>query len=243
MSLSDNFEEELIARPDHEIVDIAQSVLEHYGIRHVCYYSKSVTRKKPDVATNYADAWIDHYIRNRYHEIDPLLSRDHMGHRPINWCEVGRDCPVVRAFFGEANEFGIGQSGMTIPIKDSDKRSAYFSISTDMMSDEWKKITDENNQSFRNLAFIFHIYYQQSKRAPKSAQASLSERELQVLGWAAGGKSAWETSQILGLSQRTVDSYIRNCLKKLEVTNKTQAVAMAATYDLLEHDLYLQGRF
>ena len=69
----------------------------------------------------------------------------------------------------------------------------------------------------------------------------LSKRERQVLGWAAAGKSAWETSIILGLSQRTIDSYMRNCVQKLGAANKTQAVAVAVSYALLEPHIFRQG--
>jgi len=55
-----------------------------------------------------------------------------------------------------------------------------------------------------------------------------------MLNWAAVGKSAWETSQIVGLSQRTIDSYIKNCLRKLDANNKTHAVAIALNFGLIE---------
>ena len=54
----------------------------------------------------------------------------------------------------------------------------------------------------------------------------LAPREKEVLLWAARGKSAWETAQLLGLSESTVKSYIKNACTRLQVGNKTHAVAI-----------------
>lgn len=60
----------------------------------------------------------------------------------------------------------------------------------------------------------------------------LSPREKEVLLWAGRGKSAWETAQLLGLSEATVKSYIRNACGRLGVKNKTHAVAICLTHGL-----------
>lgn len=61
---------------------------------------------------------------------------------------------------------------------------------------------------------------------------SLSPREKEVLVWAGRGKSAWETAQLLALSESTVKSYIRNACGRLGVKNKTHAVAICLTHGL-----------
>lgn len=60
----------------------------------------------------------------------------------------------------------------------------------------------------------------------------LSPREKEVLLWAGRGKSAWETAQLLGLSEATVKSYMRNACGRLGVKNKTHAVAICLTHGL-----------
>ncbi|MCL3882677.1 helix-turn-helix transcriptional regulator [Marivita sp. GX14005] len=63
---------------------------------------------------------------------------------------------------------------------------------------------------------------------------SLSRREAEVLLWAAHGKSAWETAQLLGLREATVKFYVRKACVRLGVKNKTHAVAIALTHNLIE---------
>lgn len=55
----------------------------------------------------------------------------------------------------------------------------------------------------------------------------LTPREREVLTWAAAGKSAWETSTILGISEATVITHLENIRRKLNVANPTQAVVAA----------------
>jgi len=55
----------------------------------------------------------------------------------------------------------------------------------------------------------------------------LTERETEVLGWVANGKSAWEIGEILGITKRTVDHHVENAVEKLGAANRTHAVAIA----------------
>jgi DNA-binding CsgD family transcriptional regulator len=61
----------------------------------------------------------------------------------------------------------------------------------------------------------------------------LSPRELSVLNWIKHGKTNWEISRILGVSERTVRFHVEGIFSKLDVTSRTQAVAMAMENGLL----------
>jgi DNA-binding CsgD family transcriptional regulator len=54
-----------------------------------------------------------------------------------------------------------------------------------------------------------------------------SAREIEVLKWTRSGKSAWETGQILGLSEQGVNYHMRSIFLKLDVSSKHQAVLRA----------------
>ena len=62
----------------------------------------------------------------------------------------------------------------------------------------------------------------------------ISEREAEVLKWAAAGKSNWELSKILNISERTVKFHLRNIYRKLDVQNRSQAVAQAMRSGLID---------
>lgn len=63
----------------------------------------------------------------------------------------------------------------------------------------------------------------------------LTPRETEILSWTAAGKTAWEISQILTISQRTVEFHMGNVLKKLDAVNACQAVAIGLTSGLIAY--------
>jgi DNA-binding response OmpR family regulator len=67
---------------------------------------------------------------------------------------------------------------------------------------------------------------------PKSI--ALNEREVEVLTWAARGKTSAEIAKILALTKRTVDFHIDNARGKLGAATRTEAVLKAATGRLIE---------
>jgi len=63
-----------------------------------------------------------------------------------------------------------------------------------------------------------------SPKFNKGDLPKLTKRELDVLSWTAQGKTAWEVSVILGMSEKTVNFHLGNVMRKLGVTSKHQAV-------------------
>ncbi|KQV46211.1 hypothetical protein ASC95_26770 [Pelomonas sp. Root1217] len=61
----------------------------------------------------------------------------------------------------------------------------------------------------------------------------LTKRELDVLSWTAQGKTAWEVSVILGMSEKTANFHLGNAMRKLEVTSKHQAVLKCVAAGIL----------
>jgi DNA-binding CsgD family transcriptional regulator len=71
----------------------------------------------------------------------------------------------------------------------------------------------------------------QSKSPPKLP--TLSQREIEVLSWTLEGKTAWEVSVILGITERTTNFHLGNAIQKLETDNKHSAVIKAMRLGLI----------
>lgn len=63
---------------------------------------------------------------------------------------------------------------------------------------------------------------------------SLSRREVEVLNLLKIGKTSWDISRILGISERTVNYHIGNIMRKLDAINRIQAVCEAVNLDLID---------
>lgn len=70
--------------------------------------------------------------------------------------------------------------------------------------------------------------------AAKSKLNSLTAREIEVLGWVARGKSAWEVGEILNIAKRTVDEHVQTAVRKIGAVNRTHAVALAIRDGIIE---------
>lgn len=70
-------------------------------------------------------------------------------------------------------------------------------------------------------------------RAGRRQIVSLSRREIECLSWASAGKTSVEMSEILGLSEYTVNHYLNRATRKLDAVNRVQAVVKAIRAGLL----------
>ncbi len=64
----------------------------------------------------------------------------------------------------------------------------------------------------------------------------LSPREREVLEWLKLGKTSWDISVILRISERTVNYHVQNIIHKLGTVNRMQAVSVAANLEASENE-------
>jgi DNA-binding CsgD family transcriptional regulator len=67
----------------------------------------------------------------------------------------------------------------------------------------------------------------------RAVGAGLTRREREVLRLLVEGRSDREIAEALGLSYRTVTSYVRNILDRLDVDSRTAAATRAVRHDLV----------
>jgi DNA-binding CsgD family transcriptional regulator len=86
----------------------------------------------------------------------------------------------------------------------------------------------------RILANYFHCHILRLNGVDSERGLLVSARELDCLKWTAAGKTAWEASVILGISERTVRFHLNAVREKLNCATTTQAVAKAIANQLIE---------
>ena len=72
--------------------------------------------------------------------------------------------------------------------------------------------------------------------ANESTYLSLTDREIECLLWCARGKTSFEISKIVGLSEHTINQYIVSACRSLETVNRTHAVVMALKLGIIDID-------
>jgi len=85
----------------------------------------------------------------------------------------------------------------------------------------------------KTLGDYFHSHMLRRNGIDTADALVISARELDCLRWVAAGKSAWEASVILGISERTVRFHLNSAREKLNCTTTTQAVAKVVAQQLI----------
>ena len=85
---------------------------------------------------------------------------------------------------------------------------------------------DDLDRAMAGLFLIGHrVHAVIEPHLPRAASGTLSAREAECLRWIAEGKSNREIGTLLGLSMDTIKEYIQSLFKKLDVTDRAQAVS------------------
>jgi LuxR family transcriptional activator of conjugal transfer of Ti plasmids len=185
----------------------------------------------PKLLSTYPVRWTDHYLRQRYERLDPVIVMALATAEPFEW---GHEFPSQRlskpqcALLDEAAEFGI-RCGFTVPIHDSRGAVAAITFAADERRPPFQRCIEQNRRVLQLLAMYFHAHARRRLSINRVIDGiALSPREFECLEWAAQGKSAWEIGRLLNISRRTAAFHLDNAKMKFGVRTICQAVAKFA---------------
>lgn len=213
---------------------IAAEIQRIYGLKNIAYLGFNLVTRTTDpcIKVTYPKSWTDRYRAMDYHQIDPALRYGMRSILPVDWSSfLGTEKSIDR-FFGEATEHGIGNKGISIPVRGYSGDIGLISLSTDMNDDDWINFKKSYMKDFQVLAVNLHqkALFELGEIRPNII---LSEREKECLYWAACGKTAAEVGIILKLTERGVRFHVKNAVQKLNCINITHAVAKAVALELI----------
>ncbi|MBI5454100.1 MAG: autoinducer binding domain-containing protein [Deltaproteobacteria bacterium] len=172
---------------------------------------------------DYPEEWGVIYISEELYRKDPVIRYNYEFYRTHLWSEA------VSLFNGKeqidlmnrATDFGL-TFGLSSGVNGERCRGSIFSFSArqDRFEGRHKKILDVLTPH------VHQALVRALERTPR-AGALLSEREKEVLVWMKEGKTNWEISTILRISERTVKFHVQNIERKLNAVNKAHAIAIA----------------
>ena len=175
--------------------------------------------------SGWSEEWFDHYMENDFVQEDPVIQKLRATTKPFVWSSVFENkTPLsekARQVMNDATEFRM-KDGLCVPIFSISGFQAGMSFGgerTDLTEQEqgaMQLLTIGAYNRIRDLVGSFG----KMVSVPK-----LTARERECLKWTSAGKTSWEISQILNISQHTVDWYLTSAAKKLGAANRPHAVA------------------
>ena len=177
--------------------------------------------------------WMDRYLDQDYARIDPVVRRVEREHSPFFWSEAvfhaeGEHSATVRKMFGEAAEHNL-RAGVALPVITLGGAIVGVSLggeTVDIPPDAFGMISVISTFAIARAIDI-------RDRNRRHQRPSLTPREIECLKWAAEGKSEWEISAILHVSEHTADKHLANAHRKLGAANRAHAVALGIRWGFI----------
>lgn len=197
------------------------------GVDHIVYHWVDSAGDHYGCGT-YSLEWVDHYSKQNYSRIDPVITGCFQRFHPVDWKRLDWSGKAAKQFLVDAIEHGIGNQGYSIPIRGPNGQFALFTVSNNCDDETWAAFTETHG---RELILIAHFFNRKAlefepNRTPEQSR-QLSPRELDAMTLLAMGYSRAQVADTLSISEHTLRVYIESARFKLGALNTTHAVARA----------------
>lgn len=179
------------------------------------------------IVQSYPEAWGKHYAANDYINSDPTYRRALCQKGIFTWAQLYKEIPLSRQekqVMNEAHDAGL-HSGVSLSIHGPYGEAIGFGFAS---------VHKQENPSKNQLCILyamanqFHMVMSDLEEKTISApNIKLSDKQREVLQWAAMGKSRSVIADIIKISEDTVDDHFRHIFRKLECNDRTLAVLKA----------------
>ena len=183
------------------------------------------------INVSYSNDWLYTYGTKGYASVDPVLKSLLSSFKTQVWKQTYAKASSTKQleFIEEARSVGLTH-GITTGMLERDRGFATFFSFAGGDADG----TQRFSRLLEYLLPSIHRVLIANTQTPLFNRVKgLSHREMTVLLWMKEGKTNWEIAQIVGVTERTVRFHIEGIFAKLEVSSRTQAVAVAMKHGLL----------
>jgi DNA-binding CsgD family transcriptional regulator len=183
------------------------------------------------VNISFPDQWLQEYMAKNYLQVDAVIRENFTTYEVQNWSVSRKRLYRRKEITSLGMDFGMREC-YTHGIRPSaigNNGSMFCFAGPAMKYDKRTRAILELVTPHLHLA-LSHTF---SKKQAEHKGSVLSARETEVLEWLKHGKSSWDISVILGISERTVNFHVYNVTQKLGATNRPQAVAVATRLGLI----------
>jgi DNA-binding CsgD family transcriptional regulator len=178
---------------------------------------------------SYSDSSVRHCMSDAPVNAEPLVALG-LTEGPVDW-EPGTWEDLLS---GRVSTRLTGVAATTFPLPSQQGEYAIFGMTAKSDGSAWQEKKSEILREIRILGDYLHSHVLRINGHNADSQILVSARELDCLKWTAAGKTAWEASVILGISERTVRFHLNAAREKLDCATTTQAVAKAVHQHLID---------
>ena len=225
-----------LGQKSDDVTGFVKQTISSLELKHASYVLFHAKRSEDltllGALVTYPMDWQLRYFARRYHEVDPVIVVGLTAVLPFDWRSFRLSSPKTLAFMADATSHGVGANGVTIPVRNRPHAVGLVSFTSDLADPEWEEYTLRFMEKLQVMACLIAAAWE-IKTKLYSNTIDLTRREEQALAWAARGKRANETANIMNVSYASVKTYLENARGKLGCANVTHAVAAAIVSGLI----------
>lgn len=186
------------------------------------------------ILSAYPKTWIQHYLKQGYASIDPVIEAAYRQPTPVFWRAELFDTPARRTLWQEAGDASM-QHGVTVPVAAGSNEVALLSAAGSARPGADLPTDDDTIAHLYLLAAHVHAAVRAliDPATARREPVALSSRERECLSCWVTGKTAEAIAQQLAVSPRTVRFHLENAKQKLGARNRTEALSKALAMGLV----------
>ncbi|MDE1901432.1 MAG: LuxR family transcriptional regulator [Alphaproteobacteria bacterium] len=220
-----------------ELIQLFENTLLSFGVDRFVYSlargSFTANNKTHHgLVRSYPEEWMKHYTSNRYIDSDPTFRYALKKKGPFTWHSLQEIIPLSKkekTVMYEAEEAGL-KNGITLSLHGPYGEVIGFGLAS---REKHQELSKDQLSILYAIANQFHLVYSSFEEAVDEPAISLSDRQREILQWAAVGKSRALIAEIMDISEDTVDDHFRHIFRKLGCNDRTLAVLKAIQLGLI----------
>lgn len=180
----------------------------------------------PILISTWPEEWQEHWVEKKLWHVDPIVHANLVRTEPFEWKDIFQiSSREGRQVFYEARAFGLAD-GFTVP-------SHHLSGPINTVTVVGEKLDWSPKE--RAMMHLLSLYFvgtlkrlmSEGRNPDEDPSPKFTPREIQVINYIASGKTSSEVSDILSISENTVNFHMKRILTKLDCHTRTQAVVEA----------------
>ncbi len=199
-----------------------------------CWTGVGKERRYRFFFNNWPADWQAYYAEQNFFDRDFIVEASRRSITPFLWNEMDEavfKSPGAREFVVAARERHGWVDGFVVPIRGPGGFEGVVSLA----ATHYVTLEPGERATLEMMSRALHerCRLEVGLGAEAPAEPPLTERELECMKWAAGGKSDWQIGALLGITGATVHFHVEQAKKKLGVRSRVQAVAILVLHGMI----------
>ncbi len=170
-------------------------------------------------------SWDEYYLERGYLKFDACISQIFRAPGPFTWSDMsqGELSKEANDILQEAAD-ADAREGFVVPVLGGG--GEFYGV---RLTSPHPRFDPAARPTLHALAtvYVFEGVKLLEVVEDVETRTPLTRRETECLRWVAEGKSDWDISEILGISEATVHAHVENAKKKIGVRSRVQATVLA----------------